>query len=272
MITNKLYRAILLSLIAALPFLACQLVQAQSLSKSQSPSGYPGAPDIHPGLTQAFQSGQQGQGGQNRTPLEKNLSLIGFLDLQQNPFTTSDVWALGKFAYVGGFGAGTTVKVVDISDPTSPQIVSQLSAPPGSSPQDVKAAKINTKYFHGDLLVVANDGGAPPEFGGIQLWDVSDPTNPALLSEPRVGPVHNAYLYQKGNQAFVLLAIPFAEVFSGPDPFNPVIADFVIVEVTDPTNPQVIADWGAGKDGGFPFGFPGFPGPCGVCRGASPVV
>ncbi len=281
MITNKLYRAILLSLIAALPFLACQLVKAQSLSKSQSSSGYPGAPDIHPGLTQAL------QGGQNRTPLEKNLSLIGFLDLQQNPGTTSDVWAHGNFAYVGGFGGGTTVKVVDISDPTDPRLVTELTTPDGSSPQDVKVARINTKFFRGDLLAVANDfGNAPPPFGGIQLWDVTDPLNPVQLSAPRIAPIHNLFLFQKGNRAFVLLVSGFLEVASNPPSiFAPFFAqhmgDFVIVEVTDPANPQVIADWGAGKDGGFPFGFPfpippiGFPANCLdplVCRGASASV
>ncbi len=240
-----------------------QLATAESGSQSQT-SGWPGAPDIHPGLTQAIQAALQGQGGVMRAPVEKNLSLVGFLNLG----ISSDVWTHGNFAYVGGFGAGETVKVVDISDPTNPVLVNQLPTVAGS-PQDVKVAKINTRFFHGDLLVVGNDGGVPPTFGGIQIWDVTDPSNPVVLSEPRIGPVHNLFLYQKGNRAFVLLAVPFAEVFSGPDPFSPAFGDFVVVEVTDPTNPVVIADWGAGKDGGFPFGFPG---ECDVCRGGFPAV
>ncbi len=233
-------------------------------------AGYPGAPDPHPGL-QALSEQQAPQPASGSSgPLE--LELLGFLSFFDQPFTVSDVWAHGKYAYVGGFGAGTPVRIVDISDPTNPWLVQELFAPPGSSPQDVKVAKIKTRHFKGDLLVVGNDGGAPPTFGGIQLWDVSDPTAPVLLSEPRFGPVHNTYLYQKGNRAFVLLAIPLAEVFSGPSPFEPVIGDFAIVEVTDPSNPVLISDWTAGRDGGFPFGFPGFPGACTPCRGASPAV
>ncbi len=265
MLTQVYSMAILRTMIASLAFLGGELATAYG----QSSSGYPGVLDIHPGLTQAT---QQGQGGVQRAPLQKNLSLIGFLDLQANSGTISDVWAHGKFAYVGGFGTGTTVKIVDISDPTNPQVVNEL-APLEGQPTDVKVAKINTRFFNGDLLVVINNGGAPPTFGGFDLWDVTDPLNPVLLSSPRIFVVHNAFLYQQGNRAFVLLAIPSAETatligFIPPPGFG----DFVIFEVTDPANPQMIADWGAGKDGGFPFGTIGFPGQCDICRGTSPNV
>lgn len=232
-------------------------------------SGYPGAPDIHPALTRNVEAALLVQGraqeasSQENRKKQKNLELLAFVDLG----FVSDVWAHKDFAYVGGIGP-FPVRIVDISDPTNPQLVAELeAAEPDSSPQDVKVAKINTEHFSGDLLVVGNGGGAPPTFGGIQLFDVSDPANPVLLSEPRIGPVHNTFLYTKGNRAFVLLAIPFAEVFSGPNPFNSQFGDFVIVEVTDPRNPVIVGDWGAGKNGGFPFGFPGFPGECAPCRG-----
>jgi hypothetical protein len=232
-------------------------------------------------MTQAIQSALQGQGGVMRAPVEKNLSLVGFLNLG----ISSDVWAHGNFAYVGGFGAGETVKVVDISDPANPVLVNQLPTVAGS-PQDVKVANINTKFFHGDLLAVANEFGGPPPFGGFQLWDVTDPVNAVQLSAPRIAPVHDLFLFQRGNRAFVLLASPNLEVASTPPSifagaFAQPIGDFVVVEVTDPRNPVVLADWGAGKDGGFPFGFAfpippiGFPANCddpSICRGAAPLV
>ena len=203
-------------------------------------------PDIH--RQGNALAGAQGQGGENRPALTKNLSQVGFLPLGDEE--VSDVWALGDYAYVGGLGDGGTVKVVDISDPADPQVVKELGAPAGCSPQDVKAGRINTKHFRGDLLVVGNDGC----FEGLQLYDISDPTNPSLLSEGGPGFVHNTYLYQKGNRAFVLLAVPFAEVFDG-------FGDFVVMDITDPTDPQMIANWGAGKDGGIAFGAPFFPVP-----------
>ena len=187
-------------------------------------SGYPGAPDIHPELTRFFEAELQANGDDqsNNGPAfddeQNDLELIAHLPV--GPFV-SDVWAHGDFAYVGGIGP-FPVHIVDISDPANPAEVATLSgAEPDSSPQDVKVEKVHTKYFHGDLLVVANEGGAPPTFGGIQLFDVSDPANPVLLSAPRIGPVHNAYIYQteadgddddwdddeEENRAYVLLAI-----------------------------------------------------------------
>lgn len=197
-----------------------------------------------------FSASSQGQGGANRAPLELNLSLEGFLDLTDHAGQISDVWALGDYAYLGGFGGGTPVRVVDISDASDPRVVAELApAEPDCSPQDVKADRVNTKYFRGDLLVVGNDACDT----GLQIFDIGDPTDPVLLSETGPGHVHNTYLYQHGNQAYVLLAVPFAEVFDG-------FGDLVVMDITDPTNPQMIADWGAGKDGGLAFGSPFFAG------------
>lgn len=199
-----------------------------------------------------------GQGGTNRAPLELNLNLQGFLDLTDHPFEVSDVWALGDYAYLGGFGGGTTVRVVDISDASDPRVVAELaSAGVDCSPQDVKADTVNTRHFTGDLLVVGNDGCDT----GLQLWDVGDPTDPVLLSESGPGFVHNTYVFQQGNRAYVLLAVPFAEVFDG-------FGDFVVMDISDPTNPQMIADWGAGKDGGLAFGSPFFAGIPGLPPGS----
>lgn len=185
---------------------------------------------------------------QHRPPLEKDLSLEGFLDLTDHEFEVSDVWALGDFAYVGGFGPGTTVKVVDISDSSNPKLVNELAAAgPDCSPQDVKADRVSTKHFRGDLLVVGNEGCLT----GLQLYDVSDPLNPTLLSVSGPGFVHNTYLYQRGGNAYVQLAVPFAEVFDG-------FGDYVVMDITDPANPNMIADWGIGADGGLAFGSPFF--------------
>jgi hypothetical protein len=208
----------------------------------------------------------QKQGGTIRTSLEKNLTLLSFMSFP--PSTLSDVWAHKNTAYVAGLGSPFfkhPVRIIDISDPENPSLLTTLPAMGQgnvSSPQDVKAAGINTNYFNGDLLVVGHDGPG----GGIQLWDVSDPANPLLLSELQLPFVHNAYIYQKGNRAFVLLAIPFEERFP-----SSIGADFAIVEVTDPTQPFVISSWTAGRDGGFPYGFGSTCDPS-VCRGNLPFV
>jgi hypothetical protein len=51
---------------------------------------------------------------------------------------------------------------------------------------------------------------------------------------------------------FALAAVPFSEITSGGT-----VGDFQLLEVTDPRHPLRTDDWGAGKDGGLPFGIAG---------------
>lgn len=106
----------------------------------------------------------------------------------------------------------------------------------------------------------------PGDEGGIELWDVTDPLNAVLLS--RVGPnpaippfgfaemgvgVHNTFLYQKGERAFVLAAVTFGEAFQ--TEFGlPITGDLRIIEITDPDNPVEIASWGIKQDLDDPYG------------------
>jgi len=195
-------------------------------------------------------------GSGDRAPLNKNFTQVGMLDL--GPFEISDVWAHGDYAYLSGI-AGTPVQIVDISDPSSPSVAAIAASPDSEcSSQDVKVETLNTRYFKGDLMAVGNEGCTT----GLQLWDVSDPTDPQLLSavsqigEPEF--IHNVYIFEQGNRAYVAAVSSFAEVFTTFF-YGFTIGDFVIVDVTDPTNPVTVGDWGAGKDGGIAFGTPFFP-------------
>ncbi len=275
--------------LATLSFLA--IPHSQAASRGKKTDGAIRRSSWNPGLTLAIQTAQQG--GNQRAPLQKNLSLLGFTDLGRpaNGTLTSDVWAHGNFAYVGTFidftGTNVGVQVIDISDPTNPQLVNQLPTPePFTGANDIKVARIDTQSFRGDLLVVTNEARFDEATGtfkgarGIQIWDVTNPLSPVELSrlslDPNslvIGPygVHNTFLYQKGNRAFVLLAVLFAEVFSN-FATGTTRGDLMIVEVTDPTTPVIISDWGIGKDAGLAFGalfFPGAPFFAGV-PGAAP--
>lgn len=206
----------------------------------------------------------QGAGGEHRPPRTRNLSLIGQLGPEDDPafaFPNADVWAFGDFAYVGTWGAtglcpATGVKVVDISDPTNPVLVTTIPSHDDTRANDVKVAQINTQFFEGDLLAHSDETCGPDGIWGFHLFDVSAPTNPIHLSRFATGPVHNLWLYQKGNRAFVLLAVPVSEVFGAL--FGVPASDFQIVEVTDPTNPQLVGEWTIGRDAGLAFGSPVF--------------
>ena len=192
----------------------------------------------------------------DRVPLNKNFTQVGMLDF--DPLEIADVWAHGNYAYLSGF-SGTPVQIVDISDPANPWVAAVAASPDAQcSSQDVKVETLNTAYFQGDLMAVGNEGC----FTGLQLWDVSDPTDPELLSavaqigEPEF--IHNVYIFGQRNRAYVAAISSFSEVLTTFF-YGFTIGDFMIVDITDPGNPVTVGDWGAGKDGGIAFGTPFVP-------------
>lgn len=199
-----------------------------------------------------------------------NLSLVGHLgpeDDERMAFPNSDVWSYGDHAYVGTWSLGpdlcpaTGVKVIDISDPTDPRVATTIPSPDASLANDVKVERISTPDFRGVLLAHSNEPCAEGGSFGFELYDVSDPANPVHVSgvgAEASGPVHNLYLFQRGSQAFLLLAVPFGEVFGvfGPEP----AADLLLYEVTDPSNPVLRSTWTVGRDAGLAFGSPFFAG------------
>lgn len=200
---------------------------------------------------------------------------LGQLSLEQ---TNADVWSHGDFAYVGTWGgpcSGTGVKIVDVSDPAQPALVATAAAYPGTSAEDMEVLSVDTPQFAGDLLGVGIQQCGDEGFGGLDLWDVTDPTDPAHLGFYENFGVHELSLKERPDGVFALLASPFSEPFTFfffPEP----IGDFQLVDITDPSNPLLTDDWGALKDGGFPAGAPFIDPPydCAepLCRGAFPAI
>jgi hypothetical protein len=200
-----------------------------------------------------------------RAPRIRNLRLVGQLNLGG---FNADVWGHGDFAYVGTWGTAarpdtcpaTGVKIIDLSDPANPRWVATAPGRPGTSSEDMMVARINTRFFHGDLLAVGIQRCVPfgqGVEGGLDLWDVTDPRNPQHLAFFSVGEgqfgrgVHELFLFQRGERAYALLADPFAErdtFFAG---MNRGL-DFKLVDVTDPRNPVLVSQWGAFTDLGIP--------------------
>ena len=65
-------------------------------------------------------------------------------------------------------------------------------------------------------------------------------------SEGGANEVHELFLFQRGNRAYVTAAVPFSE-------FSPAGGggDFRLVDVTDPRNPVQVGEWGAFADAGL---------------------
>jgi len=181
----------------------------------------------------------------------KNLALSGHgVRLQAD--ATTDVWALGNYAYTGTFNnpcGGEENAGIFIWDVRNRNNVSQagfIPSPEGSRTNDVKVASLNS----GDILVHSNEscGGGP---GGFEVYNVNDPANPEHLAHVQVDEianitplfwdpgtledngVHNLWLFSQGSNDYV--AAQSEGVFDG----------FQVFDITDPANPSLVSGWGA---------------------------
>jgi hypothetical protein len=200
-----------------------------------------------------------------------NIQLLGHAD--PGGGFNADVVSHRGHAYMGswgtGFGDGSFcpsygVRVFSLTDPTNPTLVSTFAdgSEPGATSlagtwtEKVIVKHVNTSWMNGDLAAVSIQSCAPGSFRGFGLWDVTDPANPVRLglyeTEAATMGSHEIWLEATGNRAYVYTAIILSEWFTSPDGATPGRADFRIVDVSDPTNPTDLAEWGAWKELGVP--------------------
>lgn len=183
----------------------------------------------------------------NRASTSAQLEVVGHLNIAAGPGHISDVWARiapsgRSYAYLGSFDRPrcgldiTGIHIVDITDPANPQKVGFIPSPAGTRANDVKVEHIHLPSFHGDILVHSVEfcpaEPAPPRerSQGIVLYDVTDPLNPVrLAADFSLGAqVHNTFIYQQGERAFVLVVQ------------NEALRDFHIIEITEPDSPREV--------------------------------
>jgi len=189
------------------------------------------------------------------TPLvADNFEVLGHNSLGSAPgsFSNGDVWVHGNFAYVGSIDCGRGVKIIDVSDLQAPRVIGTVASVKGENAEDVVVRHVETDWFRGDLLAAGMQGRfrcfsehsrAPVEVG-VQLWDVTDPRHPRRLStfgvSDGVGDVHELDLFQRGDNVYALLAVPFSEWFN-----FPLGGELRIIDVTDPRRPVQVGEFGA---------------------------
>jgi len=179
---------------------------------------------------------------------------------------TTDVWALGRYAYIGTFnepcgtgenfvdGVGEVdlvdgveepgIVVFDVHNKNKVTYVGNLPSVEGSRTNDVKVAEMNS----GTILVHSNEAcaGGP---GGFEIYEMSDPENPVHLASVRIDElnpisdllfggltdvgVHNLWLFTQGDRDYV------AAVSEG------AFDNFRVYDITDPSAPELAAAWGA---------------------------
>ena len=157
---------------------------------------------------------------------------------------------VGKFAYVGTWSvpcSGHGVKVIDVNDPTKPKVVARVGGRTGISNEDVVVIEIGDMDVLGIGVQICKAQGAP---GGLQLFDVTDPDNPAALGflpTPAGGPHELDMVTREDGVSLALLAVPFTEFDNTYFDANSG-GEFRIVDISDPTAPVEIATWGVIAD------------------------
>ena len=179
-----------------------------------------------------------------------NVELISKLKLKNAvPEKIADVGVHKGYAYLAAWGVVTCkyngVHVVDIRNPSAPKEVSFIQAKEGSYPgEGVQALSISTPKFTGDILVSNNEKcGDKTGFGGMNLYNISNPGNPSMLAEgigdttangqgkKAANEIHSVFAWDAGDKAYAVMVD------------NEEGLDVDIVDITDPKKAVVIAEY-----------------------------
>ncbi len=151
-----------------------------------------------------------------------------------------------------------SVKVVDLSDPAAPKVVSTIPLPAGVVALDVAALRVSTPAFKGDLAALALGTCSAAGNGiekGVQYYDITNPASPALLGRyqagsdnvpPAAGPCSAAAPTRCAASQHTVQLVARADgrvlsLSSNPGGTTAPSGDLRIVEVTDPRAPVQIS-------------------------------
>jgi hypothetical protein len=220
--------------------------------------------------------------GGNKGGSAWNIEVVGHDDLGGRGFN-GDVWTHDGYAYVGHWGftdwatgnarfcptsPNNGVAVVDATDPENPSMVARLQNPEGTSAEDVVVYTAESGPLAGRDIAVSGIqvcGGSRSDMSfprGLQLWDVTDPAYPTELgfwdAECCARGVHEFEVEHRPDlgRTFAYATVPTSRY---PDETTPSgyrdadgDGDFRLIDITDPTSPFEVSDWGI-QDVGGPF-------------------
>ena len=172
-----------------------------------------------------------------------------------------NIWVHADHAYMGSYGNAQSscqsgVRVYSLRNPKRPRLVAAFAksagALDGAYPDQVRIKTVRSAGFTGDLAAVGLQRCRAPFDAsggtrGFALYDVSRPARPRLLSIVNTLPVvgsHELWLQAVGDRAYVYTAIPRAELRGSPDGVTPANPDFRIYDVSNPTSPVQVGQWG----------------------------
>ncbi len=188
----------------------------------------------------------------------ENVELVSKLPLSRVvPGKIADVGVFKGYAYLAAWGGETCknngVHVVDINDPANPSEVDFIVSKEGSAPgEGVQALHIDTPAFDGDILVTNNETCKDPAgFGGMNIYDVTDPTDAMPLAQglgdttvvgnrkKNANEIHSVYAWDAGDKAYAVIVD------------NEEGTDVDIIDITNPAKGKLVAEYDL--DERYPF-------------------
>jgi hypothetical protein len=210
------------------------------------------------------QSSGQGSGGRG-----DDVEVVGALRLDpSNEQAHGDVATYKKLAFVGKWRElcpGTGVDIIDVSKPRRPVKIADTRDYADTSMEDMQAIRIGRR----DILAIGlQDCGNSATEGtvGLELYDITNPRSPQFLSLfngediPGLmadhGHVHEFDLVKRRDgQVLAALASPDSEVITSDANFMNGIGDLLLVDITNPSAPTLVGEYGVLDDPmfGVPF-------------------
>jgi hypothetical protein len=211
------------------------------------------------------------------------LAVVGTNSIGGRGFN-ADVWVHERHAYVGSWGfsdwntggdqrfcpedANNGVAVIDARDPAVPSEVSRLRNPSGTSAEDVVVYTAAYGPRAGRDIAVAGIqvcGGPLTDtrfFRGLQVWDVTNPAQPVELARLDTGcctrGLHELEVQHRPDlrKTFVYASVPTSEVADSGSPSGrrdrAGRGDFRLIDITNPSAPAEVSNWGVWHDLGGP--------------------
>jgi hypothetical protein len=184
----------------------------------------------------------------------RNISLVGSLALSpQGSAVHADVAGYKNLAFVGkwrGLCPGTGVDIIDISRPSAPVKLADTLDYADTSMEDMEAVRIGTRDVLGIGLQDCG-GSALAGASGFELYDITNPKNPQLLSFfdvdqfADVTGVHELDITKTPDgRTLALLAVPDIEAITSDAQGLNGVGDLLILDISDPANPILAAEWG----------------------------